>query len=74
MHSIARAQAVSARVGASPPPARPRCSHSAEPLHHPPGPVQVLRGAPPPTPRTKWTRRVPHSVLIGHAASLSGVR
>ena len=23
----------------------------------------------PPPPRTKWTRRVPHSVLIGHAAS-----
>jgi hypothetical protein len=28
---------------------------------------------PPPTPRTKWTRRVPHPVLIGHAASLSQV-
>ena len=28
------------------------------------------RCAPPP-PRTKWTRRVPHPVLIGHAASLS---
>ena len=27
--------------------------------------------APPPPPRTKWTRRVPHAVLIGHAASLS---
>jgi hypothetical protein len=30
--------------------------------------------APPPTPpppRTKWTRRVPHPVLIGHAASLT---
>ena len=27
-------------------------------------------GAPPP-PRTKWTRRVPHPVLIGHAASLA---
>jgi hypothetical protein len=26
---------------------------------------------PPPPPRTKWTRRVPHPVLIGHAASLS---
>ena len=26
---------------------------------------------PPPSPRTKWTRRVPHPVLIGHAASLS---
>ena len=31
--------------------------------------------APPPPPpplRTKWTRRVPHPVLIGHAASLLG--
>jgi flagellar biosynthesis GTPase FlhF len=28
-------------------------------------------GTPPPSPRTKWTRRVPHPVLIGHAASLS---
>jgi hypothetical protein len=28
--------------------------------------------APPPPPsRTKWTRRVPHPVLIGHAASLT---
>ena len=26
---------------------------------------------PPPHPRTKWTRRVPHPVLIGHAASLT---
>ena len=25
-----------------------------------------------PPPRTKWTRRVPHPVLIGHAASLTG--
>ena len=24
-----------------------------------------------PPPRTKWTRRVPHPVLIGHAASLT---
>ena len=29
-----------------------------------------LRGVPPP-PRTKWTRRVPHPVLIGRAASLT---
>ena len=28
-------------------------------------------GPPPPPPRTKWTRRVPHPVLIGHAASLT---
>jgi hypothetical protein len=26
---------------------------------------------PHPPPRTKWTRRVPHPVLIGHAASLT---
>ena len=26
---------------------------------------------PPPPSRTKWTRRVPHPVLIGHAASLT---
>ena len=26
---------------------------------------------PPPSPRTDWTRRVPHPVLIGHAASLT---
>jgi hypothetical protein len=29
---------------------------------------------PPPPSRTKWTRRVPHPVLIGHTASLSQVR
>ena len=27
--------------------------------------------APPPPSHTKWTRRVPHPVLIGHAASLT---
>jgi len=27
-----------------------------------------------PPPRTKWTRRVPHPVLIGYAASLSQIR
>ena len=32
----------------------------------------LVRGASPPPPsRTKWTRRVPHPVLIGHAASLT---
>jgi len=31
----------------------------------------VLHPPPPPLPRTKWTRRVPHPVLIGHAASLT---
>jgi hypothetical protein len=41
-----------------------------------PGEMRIAGGAedgedapPPPTPpRTKWTRRVPHLVLIGHAA------
>ena len=33
-----------------------------------PAPIQKLAGEPPPS-RTKWTRRVPHPVLIGHAAS-----
>jgi hypothetical protein len=32
--------------------------------------VPAGAGKPPP-PRTKWTRRVPHPVLIGHAASLT---
>jgi len=34
---------------------------------------RAVRGCalPPPLPRTKWTRRVPHPVLIGHAASLT---
>ena len=55
---VARAEGL-ARQGAAP---RGR-QHQAQP---------GLRRAPPP--RTKWTRRVPHSVLIGHAASLSQVR
>ena len=33
----------------------------------------ISRVRPPPPPRTDWTRRVPHPVLIGHAASLSQV-
>ena len=41
----------------------------------PAGAVQINRvrppAPPPPPPRTKWTRRVPHPVLIGHAASLT---
>jgi hypothetical protein len=31
----------------------------------------TTRSPPPPPSRTKWTRRVPHPVLIGHAASLT---
>jgi len=35
------------------------------------GYAEVPRSAaPPPPPRTKWTRRVPHPVLIGHAGPL----
>jgi hypothetical protein len=34
------------------------------------GSAQVAQPPPPPS-RTKWTRRVPHPVLIGHAASLT---
>ena len=32
--------------------------------------TNLWSGSPPPPPRTKWTRRVPHPVLIGHTASL----
>jgi hypothetical protein len=40
-----------------------------------PGLPGVLCGLrpPPPPPRTKWTRRVPHPVLIGHAASHTSI-
>jgi len=40
-------------------------------LHQPSGLASGLFTRSPP--RTKWTRRVPHPVLIGHAASLSQV-
>ena len=33
--------------------------------------TELMQRCLPPPPRTKWTRRVPHPVLIGHAASLS---
>jgi len=33
--------------------------------------LKVCPPLPPPPLRTKWTRRVPHPVLIGHAASLT---
>ena len=33
--------------------------------------ARVCRRLPPPSPRTNWTRRVPHPVLFGHAASLT---
>ena len=34
-------------------------------------PARVEPPSPPPPARIKWTRRVPHPVLIGHAASLT---
>ena len=46
--------------------ARAGCAREPSVLH------AMLRAVPPP-PGTKWTRRVPHPVLIGHAASLSQV-
>ena len=58
------------RARAMPPPkAASRVAARAE---RPP-PARAQRTLPPPLPppRTKWTRRVPHPVLIGHAASLS---
>ena len=52
---------------ASPRASREITCRSAQPRTCRSGPFP-FRGAPPP--RTKWTRRVPHPVLIGHAASL----
>jgi len=62
--------------------ARPSCAGCAVAVQpaEPAEPPHIRRrhpaefdGAPPPPslPRTKWTRRVPHPVLIGHAASLT---
>ena len=39
-------------------------------LYGPPGCSKTLLAKAPPSPRTKWTRCVPHPVLIGHAACL----
>ena len=44
----------------------PARAHAAMPPWSPAPPP-----TPPPHPRTKWTRRVPHPVLIGHASSLT---
>jgi hypothetical protein len=53
------------RAGAAPSP-------GTEPLPLAPASLHPVRvPPPPPPPRTKWTRRVPHPVLIGHAASLT---
>ena len=48
-------------------------SSSARDTLHPP-PAARVTPPPHPPPRTKWTRRVPHPVLIGHAASASLAR
>jgi hypothetical protein len=70
--------ASSARAGApSPTPSSACLTHASAPQGGPrgrgPRGRAVRQGEKPPPPRTKWTRRVPHSVLIGHAASLSQV-
>jgi hypothetical protein len=50
--------------------ARHAAGHATAPAH-PVAPLGAAAPRPPPPPsRTKWTRRVPHPVLIGHAASL----
>ena len=43
----------------------PGCGEERDPAF-----AKVASWTPPP-PRTKWTRRVTHPVLIGHAASLT---
>ena len=56
-----------------------RCTDPVQPVYRLSAPRPVPHDTPPfirdgiapPPPRTKWTRRVPHPVLIGHAASLS---
>jgi hypothetical protein len=62
----------------TPPPDRPRARPRAgcRRLISGAAPAAALREdvRPPPPSRTKWTRRVPHPVLIGHAASLSQAR
>jgi len=57
-------------------PARPCCLRvrcRADPLRGDARGRQATTCCRCPPPRTKWTRRVPHPVLIGHAASLSQV-
>ena len=68
----ARSPAASACVRASSSSApRARASSCASrPARRQPSPRRpAAPRLPPPPPRTKWTRRVPHPVLIGHAAS-----
>ena len=58
------------RPSAPPRPALPRCGTQ---VHAALFTLNTFRISPPPPPRTKWIRRVPHPVLIGHAASLTPV-
>jgi len=54
--------------------ARARAHTHAHALSHKPRPTRPpakLASPPAPPSRTKWTRRVPHPVLIGRAASLT---
>jgi hypothetical protein len=54
--------------------ARARAHTHAHALSHKPRPTRPpakLASPPAPPSRTKWTRRVPHPVLIGHAMSLT---
>jgi hypothetical protein len=59
---------------AAPPPLEQRRSGAEDfwaPLEIAPTELRIDVAPPPRPPRTKWTRRVPHPVLIGHAASLT---
>ena len=63
-----------ARLGAlAPRPALPSPSPCRSPERAPRSAAASPSAPPPPSPlpRTKWTRRVPHPVIIGHAASLT---
>jgi len=57
-------RALRAQLGAA-------CREEFAALDASPSRLQSQVPSPPPSPRTKWTRRVPHPVLIGHAASLT---
>jgi hypothetical protein len=72
-----QARAVSAALGAVPPPGAATLTGAGA---APRGDLAAFTnlaidhagaGQLPPPPRTNWTRRVPHPVLIGHAASLT---
>ena len=60
-----------ARVASSGWTAARRASRAASAVKSAASAERGERSGSPPPPRTQWTRRVPHPVLIGHAASLS---